>query len=270
MKFVTDNTGYEVMSIVSAVRRDSQSWAGWSGLRIATSGPVSPALWENVHHLLENSIGGRDGAAFLRPSGEGLVLCKDIHPQSLKRLGEHVAQFLAGHGILTRSDVYDIERDWERLTESYSYHDVLQPPAGMPRPPARPRPEPAVHAAPVPVSCRVLLVEDDPVTRWLVRGALKGTCTLWTAQRVHTAVDTYMKCRPDIVFLDLNLPDGNGRDVMREILERDPGAYIVIFSGHDSLDNIVSMIEAGARGFIAKPFSREALMGHLRSVIPAA
>ena len=112
---------------------------------------------------------------------------------------------------------------------------------------------------------KVLLVEDDPVTRWMVRNALKYECNLATVSEAHKAFDMYASFQPDIVFLDINLPDTNGYDVLQWIMHNDPGASVVMFSSNDNLDNIASAMDQGARGFIAKPFLKDQLLHYIHN-----
>ncbi|HOO82434.1 MAG TPA: response regulator [Alphaproteobacteria bacterium] len=87
-------------------------------------------------------------------------------------------------------------------------------------------PEPALKDQ-KPGAVRVLLVEDDPVTRWMVRSALKKECEFVTAQSANNAFGLYASYQPDVVFLDIDLPDGNGHDVLKWIMRNDPGACVV-------------------------------------------
>lgn len=110
---------------------------------------------------------------------------------------------------------------------------------------------------------KVLLIEDDPVTRWMVRLALKGECTLATAQDAGKAIRIYQAYQPDLVLLDIGLPDRNGKDLLSRLMLIDPGAYIVMFSSLGSRENIAETVQKGAKGFIAKPFRKKEIMAHL-------
>ena len=101
---------------------------------------------------------------------------------------------------------------------------------------------------------RALLVEDDRTLRRLVRANLEGMCQVIEAPDAGRALTSYKACQPDIVFMDIELPDGDGHDVMKRILRRDPGAFIVMFSGHSDTSHVMRAVDSGARGFIAKPF----------------
>jgi CheY-like chemotaxis protein len=103
----------------------------------------------------------------------------------------------------------------------------------------------------------VMVVEDDPLTRRLVTGAFKEHHALITAENAETAIANYLLHAPDIVFLDIGLPDTNGFDVLRQIMAIDPDAYVVMFSGNSYLDNVTAALNEGASGFIAKPFKKD-------------
>lgn len=112
---------------------------------------------------------------------------------------------------------------------------------------------------------KVLLVEDDPVTRWMVRTGLKEECLFATANHVQQAMDLYVSFEPDLVFLDIQLPDGSGYDVLDWIMWHDLHAYVVMFSSYNDLDNIMKAFENGASGFVAKPFIKETLLHYIYS-----
>lgn len=109
----------------------------------------------------------------------------------------------------------------------------------------------------------VLLVEDDDVTRRLVASLLKNDYALVTARDAQEAVDQYLLHAPDIMFLDINLPDRSGLDVLGQVMSCDPQAYVVMFSGNDSLDSITTSFTIGASGFVAKPFHKERMRSYV-------
>jgi two-component system chemotaxis response regulator CheY len=67
--------------------------------------------------------------------------------------------------------------------------------------------------------------------------------------------------RPDVVILDILLPDGKGPDVTREVLARSPDLKILVISGLDEDEGLTAdCLKAGAKRFLAKPFSAEKLV----------
>ena len=109
----------------------------------------------------------------------------------------------------------------------------------------------------------VLLVEDDPVSLHLARKALNGNFVVETASNVADARTSYMTHMPDIVFLDIGLPDASGHDLLGELVKMDPDAYIVMLSGNSFPNDIVRSMRQGAKGFVGKPFSRAKLLQYV-------
>ena len=114
-------------------------------------------------------------------------------------------------------------------------------------------------------NARVLLVEDDRSTRRLVSSALKDFCQLIEAPDASQGITAYNAFRPDIVFLDIALPDGDGHHLLDWIMRNDPGAFVVMFSGHNDTDTILKSVDTGAKGFVVKPFDVNKMLYFIRS-----
>lgn len=109
----------------------------------------------------------------------------------------------------------------------------------------------------------ILVVEDDPFSQRLVCNALKTRNNVTAADNGQDAVRLYLKQAPDIVFLDIGLPDVSGHDVLEKILAFDPAACIVMLSGYGNRDNVMKATETGAKGFVGKPFSKSRLNAYI-------
>lgn len=103
----------------------------------------------------------------------------------------------------------------------------------------------------------VLVVEDDALTRRIVSGAFKETFVMLSAGDARDAVADYLMRAPDVVFLDIGLPDMDGFAVLDEIMAADRDAFVVMFSANLHPENVRKAKAAGAKGFIPKPFNRE-------------
>lgn len=108
----------------------------------------------------------------------------------------------------------------------------------------------------------VLVAEDDLYMRNLVKLAL-GDVTVVEAENGSQAVDLYLKQRPDMVLLDIHMPGKNGKDVLKELLDHDPKAYVVMMSADSIAENVLSTHHAGAKGFVSKPFKKEVIARYL-------
>lgn len=117
-------------------------------------------------------------------------------------------------------------------------------------------------------SCRcpahVMVVEDDPLTRRIVVNTLGETHAMITEENAKDAVASYLLHAPDIVFLDIGLPDMDGFTVLDQVMTIDPDAFVVMFSGRDNWNNIIQALAAGAKGFISKPFKKDILKHYIQ------
>jgi DNA-binding NarL/FixJ family response regulator len=123
---------------------------------------------------------------------------------------------------------------------------------------------------PTPGNARVLLVDDVPEVRTLVRRALElrgGFEVVGEASRGVAAVTLVDELAPDIVVLDLGLPDITGRDVLTRVHERRPDTKIVIFSGVDPADR--TWYEERAEGYVLKDADIDYLVDLLVSIVQA-
>lgn len=110
---------------------------------------------------------------------------------------------------------------------------------------------------------QVLVVEDDPFTRGLITTLIQNKCDVISAGSLRQALSLYKQKLPDLVFLDIELPDGKGTDALKAITQADSNAFVVMLSSHTAKENIVACLDRGAKGFIAKPFTRERIMHHI-------
>ncbi|HTW17005.1 MAG TPA: response regulator [Nocardioides sp.] len=121
------------------------------------------------------------------------------------------------------------------------------------------------------VPIRVLLVDDAVDVRRLVRTALRfrgGFEVSGEASTGAEAVDLVTALQPDIVVLDLGLPDLAGRDVLTRVREAAPGTKVVVFSGADPDDR--SWFEEQAAGYVLKNEDLDYLVDLLVAVVRPA
>lgn len=116
-------------------------------------------------------------------------------------------------------------------------------------------------------AARVLLIEDDRSMRRMASAGLRNYCDVIEAPDASQGITSYNSYQPDIVFMDIELPDGDGHNLLTWILHNDPGAFVVMFSGHYNTDNIIKSIDIGAKGFIAKPFDLSKML-HFVNLCP--
>lgn len=115
---------------------------------------------------------------------------------------------------------------------------------------------------------QVLLVDDHAVVRTGCRQLLQA----WAGYEVieacdgAQAVDTAREMRPDLVVLDLNLPDMSGFDVIGAMLKDNPATRILVFSMHEDPAYAARALERGAHGFVSKNDDPDSIVEAARKV----
>jgi DNA-binding NarL/FixJ family response regulator len=106
------------------------------------------------------------------------------------------------------------------------------------------------------VSRRVVLVDDHELFRAGVRGELGGTVeVVGEAGTVADAVRLIRDLDPDVVLLDVHLPDGGGEAVIATVAPERPGVRFLALSVSDAAEDVIAVIRAGARGYVTKTIS---------------
>ena len=103
----------------------------------------------------------------------------------------------------------------------------------------------------------VLLCDDALFTRTILRGIVTagGYEIVGEAENGRIAVEMFVQFRPDFVLMDMVMPEMGGLDAVRAIKAIDPGARIAMCSAMGQQMLVDEALEAGARGFITKPFN---------------
>lgn len=117
--------------------------------------------------------------------------------------------------------------------------------------------------SPASLPVRLLIVDDSELVRLGLRTLLEATpdiTVIGEAGTVAAALDACGRLRPDLVLLDLRLPDGTGFDACRAILERQPSTRILILTSVSDEDHVDQAIRAGAHGYFLKEVYGDALI----------
>jgi DNA-binding NarL/FixJ family response regulator len=114
---------------------------------------------------------------------------------------------------------------------------------------------------------RVFVVDDHSLVRAGVRAEIGQTLQIvGEAADVASAVDGIRRTRPDVVLLDVHLPGGGGRRVLEAILATQPGTRFLAISVSEAAVDVIDIIRGGARGYVSKAISGEALCEAIRRV----
>jgi two-component system, chemotaxis family, chemotaxis protein CheY len=103
----------------------------------------------------------------------------------------------------------------------------------------------------------VLIIDDAYTVREYLRQTLfhLGISNVDEAENGNAGLLAFHRNPPDLVFLDIELPDINGQQVLQQIKACDDKTQVVMVTAHNTVDNVQLSISSGASGFIAKPFS---------------
>ncbi len=111
---------------------------------------------------------------------------------------------------------------------------------------------------------RILVVDDEPAIRRFLNTALDtGEFSLHQAENGHAALAAATALRPDVILLDLGLPDIDGVEVIERIREWSP-VPIIVLSVREREDDKVNALDAGADDYLTKPFGVGELLARIR------
>jgi len=110
----------------------------------------------------------------------------------------------------------------------------------------------------------VVLVDDHDLVRAGVRAELgTGVHVVGEADSVVSAVDEICERTPDVVLLDVHLPDGTGADVITAVLARGVQTAFLALSVSDAAEDVIAVIRAGARGYVTKAITGDELVSSI-------
>jgi two-component system response regulator RegX3 len=114
---------------------------------------------------------------------------------------------------------------------------------------------------------RILLVEDEESISEPLASALEreGFATV-VARTADEGLEAFRTRSPDLVLLDVMLPDGDGRDVLRQIRNTSRTPVIMVTARGQEMDRVIGL-ELGADDYVAKPFSAAELVARIRAVL---
>ena len=116
---------------------------------------------------------------------------------------------------------------------------------------------------------KILLVDDAAFMRMMLKNTLTqaGYTDLIEAEDGVKAVEAYTAEKPDLVFMDITMPNKDGLETLKEIKAMDPGATIVMCSAMGQESMVVDAIKSGAKDFIVKPFKPERVLSTVKKIL---
>lgn len=116
---------------------------------------------------------------------------------------------------------------------------------------------------------RVLIVDDAAFMRMMIKDILtkNGYEVAGEAENGLVAVDMYKELKPDLVTMDITMPEMDGITAVKMIKKIDPNAKIIMCSAMGQQMMVMEAIQAGARDFIVKPFQQERVIQAVKKAI---
>jgi len=115
----------------------------------------------------------------------------------------------------------------------------------------------------------ILICDDAAFMRMMIKDILtkNGYDIAGEAENGQVAVDKYSEVKPDLVMMDITMPEKDGIQALKEIRAKDPGACVIMCSAMGQQAMVIEAIQNGARDFIVKPFAADRILEAVRKVI---
>jgi len=116
---------------------------------------------------------------------------------------------------------------------------------------------------------RILVVDDASFMRMMLRDILikHGFEVVGEAEDGLEAVEKYRELKPDVVTMDITMPELDGISALKQIQQMDASAQVIMCSAMGQQSMVIDAIQAGARDFIVKPFQAERVIEAIRKAI---
>jgi DNA-binding NarL/FixJ family response regulator len=114
---------------------------------------------------------------------------------------------------------------------------------------------------------RVFLVDDHELIRSGIRAEIsRDVDIIGEADEVEAAIELILERLPDVVLLDVHMPSGGGLAVLQSVIAREPSVRFLALSVSDAAEDVISVVRAGARGYVTKNILGPELVDSIRRV----
>ncbi|MEI8013027.1 MAG: response regulator [Candidatus Omnitrophota bacterium] len=120
---------------------------------------------------------------------------------------------------------------------------------------------------------RIMTVDDASIIRLMIKDILVecgGYDVIAECSSGREAVDKYKELRPDLVTMDIVMPEMDGIQALEEILKFDPDAKVVMVTAIDQRESLMKAIRLGATDYIVKPFEADRVMAAVQKAFGVA
>ena len=116
---------------------------------------------------------------------------------------------------------------------------------------------------------KIMICDDAAFMRMMIKDILtkNGYEIAAEAENGAVAVEKYADAKPDLVLMDITMPDMDGIQALKKIKEIDPNANIIMCSAMGQQAMVIEAIQSGAKDFIVKPFQAERVLEAVKKVV---
>lgn len=115
----------------------------------------------------------------------------------------------------------------------------------------------------------ILIVDDAAFMRMMIKDILSknGYTVAGEAENGIKAIEKYNEVKPDLVLMDITMPEKDGIQALKEIKALDPKAQVIMCSAMGQQAMVIESIQAGAKDFIVKPFQADRVIEAVKKVV---
>ncbi len=115
----------------------------------------------------------------------------------------------------------------------------------------------------------VMIVDDAPVIRLMLRDIVEynGFTVVAECDNGNQAVEKYKELHPDLVTMDITMPEKDGIAALKEIIIFDKAAKVVMVTAVDERESLIRAIRSGATDYIVKPFEEERVISAVKTAL---
>ena len=115
----------------------------------------------------------------------------------------------------------------------------------------------------------ILIVDDAAFMRMMIKDILSknGYNVAGEAENGKIAVDKYNEVKPDLVLMDITMPEMDGIQALKAIKGNDPNAQVIMCSAMGQQAMVIESIQSGAKDFIVKPFQADRVLEAVKKVV---
>lgn len=281
MQVIREKTEQELLTALNRVTDEYTQAARC--LRITLSDKEQPIIFEEsvLIDMITVTLSEDKLAFYLCDDGDVFIIAPRITHEEIQNVQDKL-YVLLNYSLEERFKVYELKRELsllklcveEKIALRAAQHENLQKEHHAKQDAAR---KVEILNTPIDASLtsslhqrrtsrkkpEIMVVEDDMFSCQLVKKSLSKDYMVSVVHNGEDAIMSYFLKAPDILFLDIELPDITGLDVLHKIQQHDDQAFIVMLSGNSDKEHVMKAVSQGAKGFVGKPFARKNLLDYI-------